>query len=188
MRITDLRYAGERQKFDLAVRMIRLEARTGTIRNCTGFSEDRIRKIYAHYFASSGPDRVRRRRGKSPTQITPFLNSARSQSEATLLACLFVYFRVVRLKASVSVLSSRPGNQLELGQRLCDAYEAHLEMHPAPRLSFEWAWNLYHCLVDKRELRIAWCATCFGPYVQDAFALDYCHCPLCQLKDLARPG
>ena len=30
--------------------MISHEARTGTIRLCTGFSEDRIRKIYGTYF------------------------------------------------------------------------------------------------------------------------------------------
>ncbi len=46
MRVTDHRYAAELDKFNLAVRMIRHEARTGTIRACTGFSEDRIRKIY----------------------------------------------------------------------------------------------------------------------------------------------
>ncbi len=44
MRATDNRYAGERERFDLALRMIEHEARTGTIRLCTGFTEDRIRK------------------------------------------------------------------------------------------------------------------------------------------------
>ena len=185
MRITDNRYAGERGKFDLALRMIQLEARTGTIRTCTGFSEDRIRKIYAHYFAHAGPDRVRRRRGKSPTQIGPFLSSARRQTEATLLACLFVYFRLIRLGRRPAELQPRSRDGLALGERLCDAYEAHVSLYPAPQLSFEWAWNLYQSLACKRELHMAWCNTCLGPYVQDAFALDYGHCPLCQLKDLA---
>lgn len=188
MRITDNRYAGERGKFDLALRMIQLEARTGTIRTCTGFSEDRIRKIYAHYFAHAGADRVRRRRGKSPTQIGPFLSSARRQSEATLLACLFVHFRLIRIGRRPAELQPRPRDGLALGQRLCDAYEAHVSLYPAPQLSFEWAWNLYQSLAMKRELHMAWCATCLGPYVQDAFALDYGHCPLCQLKDLALTG
>ena len=44
MRLTDNRYANERNQFELALRMIRHEARTGTIRACTGFTEDRIRK------------------------------------------------------------------------------------------------------------------------------------------------
>ncbi len=55
MRITDHRYNGEIERFNLAVRMIGHEARTGTIRKCTGFTEDRIRKIYGSYFKSNTP-------------------------------------------------------------------------------------------------------------------------------------
>ena len=95
MRATDNRYAGERDRFDLAMRMIEHEARTGTIRLCTGFTEDRIRKIYTSYFP--GREAVRRRRGKSPSQIAPFVSSARRQGEASLLASLFVQTGVVRL-------------------------------------------------------------------------------------------
>jgi hypothetical protein len=54
MRLTDDRYAGERSQFELALRMIRHEARTRTIRECTGLSDDRIRKLYARYFRNSG--------------------------------------------------------------------------------------------------------------------------------------
>ena len=46
MRLTDDRYSGEKSQFELALRMIRHEARTGTIRACTGLSDDRIRKLY----------------------------------------------------------------------------------------------------------------------------------------------
>ena len=66
-----------------------------------------------------------------------------------------------------------------------DAFEAYLVLHPEPQLSFEWAWNLYRCLVSRRELRVVWCALCEGPYVQDAYALDYERCPFCELKDHA---
>ena len=44
MRATDDRYRGEQAKFDLAMRMIRHEARTGTIRYLTGLNDDRSRK------------------------------------------------------------------------------------------------------------------------------------------------
>ena len=50
MRISDSRYARERTQFELAMRMIAYEARTCTIRTCTGLSDDRIRKIYTTYF------------------------------------------------------------------------------------------------------------------------------------------
>ena len=45
MRVSDDRYTRDRQKFDLAVRLIRHEARTFTIRQWTGLSDDRIRKV-----------------------------------------------------------------------------------------------------------------------------------------------
>ena len=60
MRLTDDRYSGEKSQFELALRLIRHEARTGTIRSCTGLSDDRIRKLYSTYFRNSG-DLPRRR-------------------------------------------------------------------------------------------------------------------------------
>jgi len=183
MRATDHRYAAEIDKFVLAVRMIRHEARTGTIRACTGFSEDRIRKIYSAYFKAAGTPQIRRRRGKSPTRITRFVNSAARQSEATVLACLFLFCEAAEFAGNGRVARTAGADRVALGQRLCQAFEAYCGLHPDPRLSFEWAWNLYHSLVDSRELYFAWCDICTGPYVQDAFALDYRRCPFCELKD-----
>ena len=54
MRVSDDRYARDRQKLDLAVRLIRHEARTHTIRQWTGLSDDRIRKLYRSYVSSGG--------------------------------------------------------------------------------------------------------------------------------------
>ena len=97
MRVTDDRYAGELEKFDLAMRMIHHEARTGTIRACTGFTEDRVRKLVASYGRQTGRPPLRRRRGKSPRQVAPFVSSAEKQAEATLLAALFIYCRAARV-------------------------------------------------------------------------------------------
>ena len=183
MRATDNRYAGERECFDLTIRMISHEARTGTIRLFTGFTEDRIRKIYASYFPTQ--ESVRRRRGKTPSQIAPFVNSTRRQGEASLLAGLFVHGGVADLDPSCCTLRAVLEPSVVLGLRLCDAFEAYLALHPDPQLSIEWAWNLYRSLVMSRELRFAWCALCAGPYVQDAYALDYERCPFCEVKDHA---
>src|ERR1044072_8446211 len=74
MRATDDRYRGEQAKFELALRMIKHEARTGTIRYCTGLNDDRIRKLYTTYF-KFGDDPVRRRRGRSPSRIGPLVRT-----------------------------------------------------------------------------------------------------------------
>jgi hypothetical protein len=46
MRVSDDRYTRDRQRLDLALRLIRHEARTFTIRQWTGLSDDRIRKVW----------------------------------------------------------------------------------------------------------------------------------------------
>ena len=186
MRVTDNRYTGELARFDLAVRLIGHEARTGTIRQCTGFTEDRIRKLYGTYFRSTDGLTVRRRRGKSPRQISRFVSSARNQSEATLLASLLMLYDAFRLNDDGKAFAHTDADPATVGARVCQAYETYVSLQPNPKLSFEWAWNLYVSLVRSCELYIAWCGVCTGPYVQDAYALDYHRCPTCELKDQER--
>jgi hypothetical protein len=45
MRVSDDRYSRDRLRLDLALRFIRHEARTRTIRAWTGLTDDRIRKV-----------------------------------------------------------------------------------------------------------------------------------------------
>src|SRR5690606_20837452 len=72
MHISNERYIRERQRHDLALRMIRHEARTCTIRSCTGLTEDRIRKLYKAFAEQLMTVPLRRKRGKSPRQIAYF--------------------------------------------------------------------------------------------------------------------
>ncbi|MBT8423039.1 MAG: hypothetical protein HKN56_03280 [Gammaproteobacteria bacterium] len=182
MRVTDNRYAAEMDRFNLAVRMIGHEARTGTIRQCTGFSEDRIRKIYGTYFKNEHGNTVRRRRGKTPRQIAGFLISSRQQSEATVLGCFFIYSGLMLVGLEGGLAGRSRLNGLQLGERFCDAFETYLSLHPQPQLCFERGWSLYHALAVEQELYFASCAECFGLYIQDRYALDYQHCPFCELK------
>src|SRR6056297_1000409 len=89
MKITDDRNAGERERLDLALRLIRLQARTHIITFCTGFSQDRVRKLYATYFKHRDEQRVKRHRGKSPSSVEFFVRNPWTQAEASLLAHLF---------------------------------------------------------------------------------------------------
>ena len=61
MRVTDDRYSRDRQRFDLAVRMVGHEARTCTIRLWTGLTGDRIRKLIRSYLAAQGVPITRHR-------------------------------------------------------------------------------------------------------------------------------
>ena len=160
MRLTDNRYAAERSQFELALRIIRHEARTRTIREFTGLSDDRIRKLYTTYFRDTGTTRVRRRRGKSPQQVGLFVKNPVNQLEATTLISLFAASLLLRIDASNSIQPCWPRPDVEYGHRVCRAYETYLLLHRPPRLSFEWAWNLLQNVSRNDELYLATCAGC----------------------------
>jgi hypothetical protein len=181
MRLTDDRYSGERSQFELALRMIRHEARTRTIRECTGLSDDRIRKLYNRYFRTGGLTGIKRRRGKSPRQINRFVKNSQNQIQATTLVALFSAGLLVRIDRDDSVHPCWPRPDVEFGHRLCRAYETYLLLHKNPQLNFEWAWNLLQCISYNDELFLANCRNCSVLYVQDAYALDRGSCPACEI-------
>lgn len=181
MRLTDNRYAGERSQFELALRMIRHEARTRTIRECTGLSDDRIRKVFSTYFRDSGHTDVRRRRGKSPRQVQRYVKNPASQLQATTLVALFCAGLLVRIDEDDQVRACWPRPNVEFGHRLCRAYETYLLLHDDATLNFEWAWNLFYCISYNDELYLASCGRCDARYVQDAYALDNRVCPTCEV-------
>lgn len=180
MRLTDDRYAGERCQFELALRMIRHEARTRTIRDCTGLSDDRIRKLYSTYFRDSDR-RVRRRRGKSPQQVALFVKNPENQLEATTLVALFCANLLLRIDDADRVSPCWPRPDVEYGHRVCRAYETYLLLHRRPQLTFEWTWNLLHNMEKNDELQLSICHDCEARYVQDAYALDTHMCPSCEI-------
>ena len=184
MRLTDDRYAKERSQFELALRMIRHEARTRTIRECTGLSDDRIRKLYATYFRDTGGGAVKRRRGKSPRQIARFVKSPANQLEATTLVALYCAGLVLRVDENNRIHACWPRPDVEYGHRVCRAYETYRLLHAGAALSFEWAWNLLQNISKNDELYLARCRVCTGSYVQDAYALDRATCPGCELAGL----
>ncbi len=181
MRLTDDRYACERRQFELALRMIGHEARTRTIRECTGLSDDRIRKLYSTYFRNAGREGIKRRRGKSPRQVQHYVKSPANQLQATTLVALYCAGLLVRVDDDDSVHCCWPRPDVDFGHRLCRAYETYLVLHEEAQLSFEWAWNLLHCIAWNDELYLAACDHCDARYVQDAYALDNRTCPACDI-------
>lgn len=182
MRLTDDRYAAERSQFELALRMIRHEARTRTIKECTGLSDDRIRKLYTTYFRNSGTTGIRRRRGKSPRQVTRFVKNPGNQLQATTLVALFCSGLLLRIGPQNEVAACWPRPGVEFGHRVCRAYETYLLLHDDAALSFEWAWNLLISISYNDELYLATCRHCRARYVQDAYALDSGTCPCCEIE------
>lgn len=177
MRATDNRYRGEQARFDLAMRMINHEARTGTIRFWTGLSDDRIRKLYSAYFKFEEQP-VRRRRGRSPSQVAPLVRNPQRALESGVLTNLLIANRLLRC-------NGEPQPELErnvgLGHRFCESFETYTGFVPRPTLSFEWAWNLLLCLRRGDELGIVRCDSCAICYVVDRLALPRASCPGCSM-------
>lgn len=182
MRATDDRYRGEQGRFDLALRMIGHEARTGTIRYWTGLSDDRIRKLYTSYFKFSQRG-VRRRRGKSPRQIAPLVGSPLRTLESGVLTNLLAINGLCTLTGS-----ERPvlRNNIDLGHRFCECYETYCGLVGKPSLSFEWCWNLLVSVRRGDELGVDRCNDCRMFHVYDRLAMPRPGCPVCALFALNR--
>jgi len=185
VRATDNRYRGERARFELAMRMIKHEARTGTIRYFTGLSDDRIRKLYTSYFKYDEGAPVKRRRGKSPTQIAPLIQTPERTLESGVLVNL------LRANGLIDV-DNPPGpalrGDLDLGHRFCQCYETHLLVVPDAVLSFEWGWNLLLGIRRGDELSIKRCEECSMSYIYDLLTLPRGACPACLSLCTSQPA
>lgn len=175
MHISNDRYFDDRQRHDLALRMIRHEARTCTIRSCTGLTDDRIRRLYQSYATQRPAVRVRRRRGKSPRQIAFFTRNAQVQFEASLLVAVFASLNLIETQ-------SRKRDLVELGERFCDAFETYSQLVPDSALSFEHGWFLLQLLLRKNGIVLLRCRQCTGHFVYDRSNVMRRPCPACQLK------
>ncbi len=173
-------YSNERSRNDLALRMIRHEARTCTIRECTGLSDDRIRRLYKSYAHELSETPVRRHRGKSPRQVTFFVRNTRTQFESSLLASAFAAFGLLQPAGTQPSIES--DDPLDYGRRFCDAYETHQQLLNTQTLSFEHAWFLLRLLNHSGDLRAVRCRHCDSYYLKDKFNLCRHSCPTCRLK------
>jgi hypothetical protein len=177
MRISDDRYSRDRQRLDLALRLIRLEARTNTIRTWTGLTDDRIRKLYRSYVLSQGDAAVPRHRGKSPRQAAFFTRSARATGEASALASVCCLLEV--LPASLVRDSARTLPSVARGDLLVRAFDAFRAFVPGSDLSFEHAVFLVIALAQGDELRLAHCPGCRGFVVAERIAVREPRCVPC---------
>jgi Flagellar transcriptional activator (FlhC) len=178
MRVSDDRYTRDRERLDLALRLIRHEARTFTIRQWTGLSDDRIRKLYRSYVSSENAAAVRRHRGKSPRQPAFFFRNAEASFQAAQLASLFVVYGLL-CGTDLGLESRYRLGSLDSGVLLCLAYEAYAELHSPASISFEHAWFLLLALARRDELGIARCAACGGVRLKDLLARHRSSCANC---------
>jgi hypothetical protein len=176
MRISDNRYSRDRFRLDLALRFIRHEARTQTIRAWTGLSDDRIRKLYRSYSNEPGIA-VSRPRGKSPQQAALFTRSPKLKEESSLLASLCSLLGA--LPRAGTAVSRQTLANLSRGELLCQAFEIYRDLVADPRISFENLVFLVRALAEGEELALAGCEDCGALTVVDRITFKAHRCLHC---------
>ena len=174
MRITDSRYDRDRFRLALAHRLIALEARTRTIRQATQLSDDRIRRLYREYFSSNGQATVRRRRGKSPRQMSFFRRSLDHEQEAATLGSL------LRQCGLLGRIGSAFRPVIEDVSKFCDVYETFAGLCPQPHVSFEHAWHLWQVFCRDDEFVLSSCPACSSLWLRDTLEILPDTCPACR--------
>ncbi|HUX73526.1 MAG TPA: hypothetical protein VMV25_06480 [Steroidobacteraceae bacterium] len=186
MRVSDDRYTRDRLRLDLALRLIRHEARTYTIRQWTGLSDDRIRKLYRSYVLVHDERTVLRHRGKSPRRVAFFFRNPELHFQATQLAGLYLMHGLLEGTVRGVEAGYRVGS-LESGALICQAYEAYLELHAPASISFEHAWFLLFALARHDELGMTRCTACGGLHLHDLLAKRRLACANCEPPPLTPP-
>ncbi len=179
MRVSDDRYTRDRSRLDLALRLIGLEARTFTIRQWTGLSDDRIRKLYRSYVLNPDARSVRRHRGKSPRQPAFFFRNPELHFQGAQLASLYLIHGLLG-GGEIGLESHFRLGSIESGTLLCQAYEAYLDLHEPAGISFEHAWFLLLALARHNELGLSRCTVCGGVKLVDLLARRGMPCAYCR--------
>lgn len=167
--------ASEAERNAVALRMLKFEARTRTIRLATGLSEEQIRRLY-HKAAMAKTSQ--RHRGRSPSSVAQFTRNHSAQLEASIVSGVLVKHGLLK--------GRRPKPWLNIGmhyaQLFCAAYTEYLQIaHRA--LNFEQAWYFARSLAARGEIYLQYCGRCNSHFVRDMATVLKHPCPVCKLRE-----
>ncbi|NND64850.1 MAG: hypothetical protein HKM24_02690 [Gammaproteobacteria bacterium] len=156
---THHRYIVERAQVDITLRLLKLRARTQTIRYCTGLSNDRIRRIYCDYGTIVNVTKRANKRGKSSVCTRIFTDTDLHRLESTSLAMIFVHAGLFKINQH-ALTAVCMINKLDFGHRLCCAYETYRELYANPKLSIEHARLMFNDIAENNTLALGHCSQC----------------------------
>lgn len=173
MTIGEDRIGRDLRRYQLAIRLVTHEARTGTICDWTGLTRERLKTLRREWGIPTGT----RHRGPSPTSVSVFFRSPRARSEASLLAMLCRMMGAVsstRMPDAARMLPS-----LDRGERLCDAFEAFRVCLPESQVEFEQVVLLALALAQGDALELGHCKNCDAIILIDRLAVGGSICSFC---------
>jgi hypothetical protein len=180
MRISEHRYTRDRRAFEVASRLIDFEARTSTIRELTGLSDDRIRSLSKECGVDGRSTSKQRHRGASPSSVKSILGKPRVRNEAGALLGLCQLMGVGHQDAE------RRSTDVSRAERLCDAFWTFRHLLPHACISFEHMLLLLSETAKGGEMAGTHCSNCNALVVVDVLSLYDSQCPRC--SEDASPG
>jgi len=187
MRVSDDRYNSDLRSFNLALKMIRFEARTNTISAWTKFTPERVRNLAKSQRQGAGPYAgLERHRGPSPKNLTPLLMSPGLRSELAAMAGLCYVLGVIPAEHMTNARERLPS--VGRGERLCHALELFQAVVPQVRLTIEQAVLLVFALAEGERWSVDHCVTCRALVLVDHLNVTRRVCVHCQREARANKG
>jgi hypothetical protein len=192
MRISDHRYHRDVRKYNLAMRLIHHEARTGTIRHWTGLSGRCIRNLFRSYADDQVEGRAARHRGPSPHMVELLLQSTQLRADVALLTSVFCLLDLIPFRPLPSVRREPPN--ISRGEQMCAAFETFRALVPDSNVTLEHAFLLVNTLIRGKVLALGKCEGCGALIVMEFRGEVGQTCVLCSdtgdaedAKSVARP-
>ena len=165
------------QRQALALRMLRQEARTGTIVTWTQLGRDRIRGLALRLAAEQPDHPPHRYRGGPPTEASALLQPKARHREAAVFG---VHLKQLgALDLDPTWLRVSPFETLERGEHLCTAYEQYRNSGRARPIPFDYAILVLKALAYTRRLSLVHCEACGAAWLIDPYGIPDQRCPQC---------
>jgi hypothetical protein len=178
MTTNDDRYAREARRRELAIRLIRLEARSSTVSRWSGVSRQKIRTLQRSIVTSGSVSTPKPRRGPAPHGTEQFFRTAWMRAEASAAAVLCRLYDAIP-DGNETGLKSVP--TVARGERLCDAYETYLDLVSPARLTFEHFVLLVDALEARDTLALESCQGCGAALLVEPATLARRRCESCRV-------
>ena len=183
MATSEGRYNRVFRSHQLAMRMLRLEARPSTVVAWAKLTRERVGGLAREYRQESQSN-ASYLRGPSPTSLSTLLSSVYMRQELTAMAGVCQWVGVFPLEKLANARVILP--TVERGERLCDAMVIFREMVPHSRLTMDQTVLLVTALAEGNDSRIAHCPQCTGVMLVDPLGPIRGLCAACERENKAR--
>lgn len=177
MRISEDRFTRDLRRIELAKRLLAHRVRTAWISLWTGLSGHTVRNLYCSYVKDQSSPPARKR-GPAPENPLTFLRYVRLRDEGSILAALAYQFGLVPQEPVSN--ARRVLARLEVGEKLCQAYELFQHLLPSATFGMEQYMVLLFALAERTDLALDFCEGCQGVLLIDPLGRARRMCSRCR--------